>query len=375
MTTTEISGGQLRAFLRNSGWEELPDVGPAGESWVKPGDDDAPSILVPRDPADRDFPALMRSAVTRLGWATGLPERDLLSRIVTTTTDILELCVVDPTTITGRIGLERGAILTQALRTVVMNGARLQFAGGKTAYTGGLRDNARRVVDRLELAPPSAGSFRLEVFAPAPQLSLLAGQGVDDQLQSAPADPVHETLASALRAVDALRDTTEGAIPDEPEALEDAVSDGVSANLVAAMKRLDTQSPALKVVFRGHWAQPDDAAPRMVVLESGHFARLPKLEAALKQYEPKQDYQLQGWVQRARAVALALDVPVAGSVVVETGQGTPRYVHVELSGSQLQEAAAGIGSKYLNATGTLERVGRDWYLTDARNVRISDAQR
>jgi hypothetical protein len=373
MTATEISGGQLRAFLRSSGWEELPDIGPAGESWVKPGHEEAPSILVPRDPADRDFAVLIRSAITRLGWATGLPERDLLSRIVTTTTDILELCVVDPTTITGRIGLERGAILTQALRTVVMNGARLQFAGGKTAYTGILRDNARKVVDRLELAPPSAGSFRLEVFAPPPQLSLLAGQGIDDQSQSVPADPVHETLASALRAVDALRHTTEDEIPDQPEALEDAVSSGVSANLVTAMKRLDTQSSALKVVFRGQWAQPDGAAPDMVVLEAGHFARLPKLEMALKQYEPKRDYQLQGWVQRARAVELALDVPVAGSVVVDTGLPPPRYVHVELSGSQLQEAAAGIGSRYLNATGTLERVGRDWYLTDARNVRISDA--
>jgi hypothetical protein len=59
------------------------------------------------------------------------------------------------------------------------------------------------------------------------------------------ASDVHETLVSALCALDAARETTETPIPDDAEELNDAVSRGVSTNLVKAVRELDTQSPAL----------------------------------------------------------------------------------------------------------------------------------
>jgi hypothetical protein len=349
-----------------TGWQELPDVGRAGESWIKQGDDEAPAVLVPLDPADRDYPALIRSAVQRLMWVTGLPEPEIVSRIVGVTADILEVSVIDPTTVSGRINLDRGAALTQTLRAVVMNGARLQFAGGRVAHSGDLTEAARRIVDQLELAPPSPGSFRLEVFAPAEQLQLGDGEHM-------PRNAAHETLASALRAVEAVKETTDRDIPEEPDELDEAVSQGVSSNLVKAVRRLDTQSPALRVVFRGRWTKPDPEAPDIVTLESGHFARLPRLEEKLHSYEPKEQHALSGWIKEAAADALALDIPLAGVGVVETRiDGRTRDVRVELSGEELQSAAAGIGQKYLTAIGTLERLGRYWYLTDAKDVRIGD---
>jgi hypothetical protein len=373
MTPLEVTSRQLRAFLSDTGWNELPDVGPAGDTWVRPDDDDAPAILVPSDPTDRDYEALLDSAMRRLSWTTGLELPELVNRIVEATTDILEVSVIDPTTVAGRIGLDRGAALTQALRAVVMNGARLQFAGAKIVHSGGLSEVARRVVDQLELAPPSPGSFRLEVYAPLQQLQL----GDDNELAmfaGGPRDAAHETLASALRAVDAVRITTDQELPAEADALEEAVSQGVSTNIVRAFQQLDTQSPALKVVFRGRWTKPDASTPESVTLAPHNFAKLPRLETMLRAYEPRERYSLRGWIKEAAADALALDLPLAGSVVVETREGNRMLnVHLELTGKQLQAAASGIGSTYLSATGTLERVGRDWYLTDPRDIRIESA--
>jgi hypothetical protein len=368
MTVEQVSNEQLRAFLRHDGWRELPDRGPAGESWVldRVGVD-APAILVPGDPEDRDYLNLMRSAIQRLLWVTGLSESELISQIVSISTDVLEISVVDPTTVTGRIALDRGVLLTQALRAVVMNGARLQFAGGRVAHTGGLTEAARRIVDQLELAPPSPGSFRLEVFAPAEQMQLTQGE-------AAPPSAAHETLASAMRAVGAVRDTTEKEIPDDADALDDAVSEGLSTNLVRAVSKLDTQSPALRVVFRGRWSKPDPSTPQLVTLEPQHMAKLPRLEQLLRRYDPQERFALSGWIKEISADALALeDTPLTGVAVVEARvEGRTRDVRVELGGEALKRAAAGIGEQYLNATGTLERIGRDWYLTDPKDVRIGD---
>ncbi len=248
-----------------------------------------------------------------------------------------------------------------------MNGARLQFAGGRVAHSGGLTESARRIVDQLELAPPSPGSFRLEVFAPLEQLQL-----IEDE--AAPSSAVHETLASAMRALEAVKQTTAHEIPDDAEALEEAVSQGVSTNVVRAVSRLDTQSPALQVVFRGRWTKPDPAAPELVALEPQHLARLPRLEELLRRYDPKERFALRGWIKATSADALALeDIPLTGVAVVETRiEGRTRDVRVELGGEALKRAAAGIGEQHLNAEGTLERIGRDWYLTNPKDLRIGD---
>jgi len=359
---SEITSGQLRAFLAREGWNEVGEDD-IGDSWVLPDADEAPAILVPNDIEGPFFGALFSAAISRLLWATGLTERQLVDRIITTVTDTLEVRVIDATTAAGRIPLERGTQLAQSLRAVVMNGARLQFAGGRVAHSGSLSDAAREVMNRLELTPPSAGSFLFQVQGPTEQQLTLESAGT-------PSDPVHETLASALRALEATRDTVEVDIPDDAEQLVEAVNRGVSTNLVRAVRKLDTQSPALRVEFRARWSQPDPDAPQVVVLESRHFSQLRRLESVLSYFEPR-DFELRGWIKEVGADALALDTPLAGVVVVETKvAGHRRDVRVELGGDALRTAGAGIGQGFLEADGTLERIGQNWYLTGAHNVRF-----
>jgi hypothetical protein len=360
----DISPSQLRAFLRGAGWEQI-GAGAVGGSWMHPELADAPAILVPEHPDDRDFGDLLWSAVRRLAWTAGLPEGEVVERILSTS-DVLEVRVVDPTTASGRISLERGAHLVESIRQLIWNGARVRFAGGRAGYRGGLPDAARAVVDQFELAPPVTGSFMLEVYAPAEtQLTFDTGETL-------PASPVHETLVYTLRALAAARQTVENQIPEDADELEEAVARGVSTNLLNAMIRLDTQSPALRVEFRGRWSRPDPDAPDDVTLESHHFARFPELRDVIAQHDPRDDYFLTGWIRGFVADELATDEhPLSGVVLVEARvDETTRDVRLELQGDDLRAARGAAGEGLLTAVGRLEKIRRDWHLTNPRGVAI-----
>jgi hypothetical protein len=359
-----ITTPQLSAFLQHQGWEKL-GVGIEGESWVWPTRPDSPAVLVPKEGDEAPYHHdLLEVALQRLQLAMGLAIGELIDQIITTFGDRLEVRVRDPTTAEGLIPLDRGAQLAESLRVIISNGARLQFAGGKLAYSGGLPDSAKDVLSQIKMMPPSAGSFRFTVQAPTNQQLTF---GTDS-----PADPVHETFVSALRALDATRETTEGPIPDDADELDEAVSRGMSSNLVKAVRLLDTESTALHVEFKAYWSRRETAVPDCVQLDAKHFAQLGQLERVLKHFNPQKNFALHGWIKEVEADALAKPGgPLAGTVTVQTRiAGKQRDVRVELSGDQLQHAGAGVGQQFLNATGTLERIGRSWFLMGPKEIRL-----
>jgi hypothetical protein len=363
---TAVTAPQLRGFLAREGWERV-GADAVGESWAS-SDPDAPAVLVPTRRDDPAYPALMDMVLARLEWVTRVSREELVRRIVAALADIFEVRVVDPSTDGGRIPLARGVQLAQSLQTIVLNGARLQFAGGKLVHSGGLSEAAKDVMNRLQMAPPTAGSFRYTILAPVePQLSIQAPG-------SPPPDPVHETLVSAVTALDAARKTTEEPIPADAEELDDAVTHGVSANLVRAVRALDTQSPALRLEFRASWAAPAPATPDLVTLDAEHLARMPSLETVLTQQHERANFRLEGWIKEVMADEFApLTAAVVGSVVVETHVGKQRRdVRVEMAGANLRKAGAGVGKRWVKATGRLERIGRSWYLSDPESIRIAE---
>jgi hypothetical protein len=76
----EITCSQLRAFLTRAGWERVGEDG-AGESWVKPGANGLPAILIPTTQHAEDHAALLSMAVERLRWVTGLSNDDLVRQM------------------------------------------------------------------------------------------------------------------------------------------------------------------------------------------------------------------------------------------------------------------------------------------------------
>ena len=150
---------------------------------------------------------------------------------------------------------------------------------------------------------------------------------------------------------------------------------GMSTNLLEALTDLDTQSTQLAIEFTTRWASDsagDNATTETVRLEPQHLARLPALTELLKQHMPRSDYVISGWIKTVSAAGIASEEqPLAGSVVIETKiDGKRRDVIVELIGSELKRAAAGLGEQFISAKGTLERIGRRWHLTGATQIDI-----
>lgn len=359
-----VSPGQLRAFLRLRGWQELGESR-QGTTWLRTGDDEAPAILVPTGTSDPDWMQLTSVALSRLAFVEGRSESEVIAAIDATSDSII-VSVEDPTTSAGRISFDRGVQLVESLKQLVYAGARYKFSGGRAGYQSRLPDGARAVIDQLELAPPSPGSFRVEVYAPPdPQLQI---DGTE-----APPDNVHDTLVSTMLAVQTARATAElERLPDDADDLDDAVQGGLSTNLLNAMIKLDTESRGLRVVFHGRWSRPDPSAPEQVTLEAHHFERFRGLRDVLSRNDPVEDFQLAGWIKGVIADELANDEhPLSGVATVETRiEGSIRDVRVELRSDELRAAREGIGEQYLSATGTLERIGREWHLTDPTHITI-----
>jgi hypothetical protein len=308
----------------------------------------------------------MASAIDRLAWTVGRPALELEDEILSTS-DVLEVRVIDPTTSVGRISLDRGVQLVESVRQLIWNGARVLYTGGRAGYRGGLSDSARAVVDALELAPPLPGSFMLDVYAPAELQLTMVEDGVPLARTSH-----HNTLVSTLRAIEAACAAVEVPIPENVDDLDQVIAEGVSTNLLNAIIRLDTQRPGLRIEFKGRWTYPDPLEPGTVVVETRHFRRFPELRDVIAQNDPRDDYVLMGWIRGFLADELATaEHPLSGVVTVEARvDGTTRDVRLELTGEELRAARSAAGEAYLTALGRLERIGRFWYLTAPSGVNV-----
>jgi hypothetical protein len=360
-----MSPSELSAFLAETGWSAVGS-GAAGTTWVRTGDESAPAIQVPHESSDPSCDGLMQSALERLCWVLGEDESEIRRTIRSHVSDVLEVRVTDPTTASGRIALRRGARLAETLYEIVLNGLRVSRLGGRPWYGGPLPEGADDVLRQFELLPASSGSYRLEVVALSPRS--LPGL-------PAPESDARTALRAALQAIEGAKGAATLDVPTDADELEGPVSMGMSTNLLEALTDLDTQSTQLAIEFTTRWASDsagDNATTETVRLEPQHLARLPALTELLKQHMPRSDYVISGWIKTVSAAGIASEEqPLAGSVVIETKiDGKRRDVIVELIGSELKRAAAGLGEQFISAKGTLERIGRRWHLTGATQIDI-----
>lgn len=362
MTTTLLRADWLRRYLTTEGWS-LIDVGAQGETWML--DESSPAVLVPTDPLDRDYQVLLESAANRLALVSGEPFDTFSSGLREAASDELEMRIVDDTTMGGRINLERGKLAITALYEVLVNGARLWAQGGQVLYAGDWTAEIRSVVERYELAAPTVGSFTLTVVSPAPLKLPLEGEGHVDEQRLA--------LNAAVFAVENARLAAEHAdMVEDVDDLEEWVFHGLSANLLKALGAIDTQSSSLLVDMSIRWADgPAPTLPSRVRLEPRHLAQFDRMESLLRKQEPRADYKLTGLLKVLSAADREPTQPLSGVVSVQADvDGRVRPVQVEVSDATFLKARSGVGEQFLEAVGTLEKVGRTWRLRGARNIRI-----
>lgn len=360
--TTALHADRLRRYLTTEGWS-LVDVGAQGETWML--NEAAPAVLVPTDPSDRDYQTLLESAVYRLALVSGEPFETFSSSLREAASDELEMRIVDDTTTGGRINLERGKLAVTALYEVLVNGARLWAQGGQVLYAGDWTAEIRSVVERYELAAPTVGSFTLTAVSPAPLKLPLEGEGHVDEQRLA--------LNAAVWAVENARRAAEHAeMIDDVDDLEEWVFHGLSANLLKALRAIDTQSSSLFVDMSIRWADgPAPNLPSRVRLEPRHLSQFERMESLLRRQEPRPDYELSGLLKVLSAADREPTQPLSGVVSVQADiDGRVRSVQVEVSDATFLRARGGVGERFLQAVGTLEKVGRTWRLRGARDIRI-----
>ena len=156
---------------------------------------------------------------------------------------------------------------------------------------------------------------------------------------------------------------------------EGGVSRGVSANLCEALAAIIEASQAEVLDLGVSWSSNRHAPPGVpdrVIVSSDAVPVLRGAGRALRERQPDEDFELEGWV-----VGLSRDVAAEqGEVTIQAQVGGGwRRVRVELSGTAYKAAIEAHDAKRpVRCRGTLVKEGRGYVLKQARSFEVEPVE-
>jgi len=290
------------------------------------------------------------------------------SDLLTTTSDVTRIRIVDAELTDGTLPIEENALIAQKTRDLVLAAACAATERRPVWHT---RKPAKAVefVRSVRTGQTERGSYVITVISRvAPLLHM--------QQQLFETDPyerqVTQTLAESLVALDQAAE--QAALTQEMSAFDQAVPKGVNANLCDAVVGLWVgENLQRKVEFSFTWSptRPVAAAvPRRIILSADRIPVIREAGRLMRERAPVTDFELRGAVVK-------LERPEGASVGKITVMGLldDRQVRItaELLDAPYNEAiTAHKQGKMLRLAGTLAKDGRGYVLKDPRDVVIDE---
>lgn len=258
LSTLEIA--HVRYYLEQRGWR-LDKSDDRREIWLA---STGTRTLLPRRRLD-DFAALLAEVVERVARVEGRDEDDVIVEMSWPGYDKLT-ARTHANSPSSAVLLQEAIDSTGALRDLVVASARASESR-QANFRGGWSANVARYFDQVKMIPSLPGSFTLRALLPInpePPDQLLV-----PSIDTANIRSVTRTLVSAVRA--AKQAAVERVGGGEDNVFEDAVQQGVSAELLDALVRLGgmEHEPAdLEVGVAWTYAAPEPPA-QPVRIEAG----------------------------------------------------------------------------------------------------------
>lgn len=358
---------QLVSYLRGRRWTE-ESHGEAAETWTFTDEDERFEVLVPLDPALRDYPSRIADVLKTLQAVEGRPQPQVLSDLLTSQHDVIRIRSTHEKGAEGAVPLRAGVVLVQRSTDLLLAAAcaaverRSVFPSRKPAL-------ALELLDRLLLDQTERGSFILKILSPVEPL-LQDGQlpllGDAEQPFARSASIV---LMEALQATRAAAAQAMGKGLMQP--FEDAVQRGVSANLCEAVAALQQESGMNSVEVRMTWS-PTRPLPRpvpdRVTLSSDLAPVLQEASRMFREKSPLDDFLLKGFVVQLRRDEQQTEGTITISGLVD---GNLRKVAVVLEGDKYAEAVEAHHHRLpVWCEGELSRAGRSFRLDHPRKFTV-----
>lgn len=364
----------LAAYLRAAGWRQLEGGDAPSAAWELEVDGHVLEILAPLQQSWRDYGRRVASALDTLAEVEGRSALHIIRDIQTVSFDVIRLRQVGPATADGTVSLLDGVRLSSAGRSALLAAA-CSAVSPRRAYHARKPQKALDYAQSLRLGQSERGSYVLPILSHVP----MRGPSEPAPSPSAPAGPsedpyerrVTRVLARALERTigAAARTVSTGAF----DAFDEAVGDGVSADLCEALGELAEGPSKTSFDVSISWAPsrpvPRQPRPRFtlgpdvleVVREAG---------PVLRAKAPVDDFELVGVVVTVHRP----DAKVRGSAVVHAHiDGQYRKVKVDLAEEDWNLAEKALRKHLVfECVGELVRVGNQLRLENPRRVSLHE---
>lgn len=330
---------EVASYLRVRGWRREMEIDGKASIWLSPPEDGRgeADITLPLQRDLGDFALRMGDVLRTLAEVEQRSELEILDDVqMTTSNDLIRIRAPSRDADSGSLPLDLAVAFVERSRDMVLAAACAAIT--KRSYFATRKPTrAMDYLSRVRMGQTEQGSYILKILSPVPPA--LAPEG-ELPLELEPPEPyerqVTRTLAEGLVAME--RAASHAASSGGMGAFDQAVGQGVSANLCEAVAGLSAVSPGQGLDVHIAWSRTRPAAlsmPSRIFFGSDSIPLIQEAARHFKDTASVEDIEVQGFVTRlARAPQ---DVP--GEITLEgLVDGELRRIAVQLAGEVYSKA-------------------------------------
>jgi hypothetical protein len=356
----------VAAYLRGTGWQWEDAMGGKASVWTRTTDAECRPLLLPKHSEFADYGARLLDLVEALAAAEERPESQIAADLLLVDTDVVRVRLGPPVARAGSVPL-LGAIDLVAGMKGVIEASACAVEEPRPAYPSRRSRRVSEYMQATRFGQTSIGSFVASVLCPL-RTPESAGEARSELLPFGRevTEKVSRSVAEARRAAEVA------VLEDDLSPFEDAVAEGVSAELCQALARIGRGRRGMHgLTLSVAWSpqlESDPALRTSMQLEPAHCEVLPDAAELLRRARCPDGDELMGWVQR-----LERSEPdeSGGKVTVEAQvDGKRRKVQMALPPDEYEEAVeAHRRGGVVHCSVVLSKCGRALRLDDVQGFR------
>ncbi|MDZ4819142.1 MAG: hypothetical protein SGJ20_09240 [Planctomycetota bacterium] len=352
---------EVASYLRASGWAQAEAQEGRYAIWTL-GDDYEAFLPLRHDV--RDYALRMGDLLGLLSKVEDRSQLAILSDLLVTGADVIRVRIADDDLADGSMPIEEHTRTVQKTRDLFMAAA-CSTIERKAVWHKRKPDQAVNYLRNVRVGQTERGSYVMTVISKVPPML----QSTNDRLFQEPGEPeqpyerkVTTNLALSLAAAERAAEIA--AATGSLDSFDQAVRDGVSANLCEALVGLATDSDTNRAVdFSFSWSRNRPAANQTISRIVIAHDRVPYLQEAARQLReraPINDFEIEGPVVKLER---ADGAPTGFVTVYGLVDDSAKRVRVELSEDEYNVAiAAHRNGVDVQCKGQLVREGRGYVL-------------
>ncbi|AFK56872.1 hypothetical protein [Tistrella mobilis] len=360
-----ISPQALAAYVRSEGWSRAAAYGLHGDVYTAPG---RPDIILPRSEHLADYAGHMTRLIRIFSEMTGYDDLTTYRELSEADRDVIRIRSVGLSE-DGTLPLDRGVRMIEKARDLVLAAA-CATRSPQALYRAGANREAADYIKRVKLGQTEHGSYVLTLLAPVPPRLTPPQPLLDETWDTPEEEPVERQVTQRLMAaLIASRSAVERSTRGDAEAFEQAIGDGVSANLCEALAGLIDQSERLDIRLTWARTRPVPEIHRDVSFSKTDAGVLSEAARIFRLRAPVPDVTLHATVHQLKRDQDDIDGVVTLKAVIEDAL---RSVTVVLDPANYRLAVrAHENQTPIVVTGDLERSGQRWRLINPKVKAVS----